>query len=261
MVASLRPVSASQTMTRRSVAARCQPLAVRAPGHPRDHVVSVLACERARHHESGPRASRSPSTAPEARRSSLADSRPGCGHDVWARGRPSVQGPGNDGPSECARALRPHESSRPREPAARWVPSGLHATDQTAPWSAGRAKTSRPPAISQTLAVPSRPADASCVPSGLQASERISPNCGVDPALIMSLDGQNLFAGGRVPDPDLAVVAARCQPLAVRAPGHRRRPHVVSWQHARLLIADRVPDLHAAIVAPRGQPAVRAPCQ
>src|SRR5262249_36640631 len=80
-----------------------------------------------------------------------------------------------------------------------------------------------------------------------------------DSAFVMALEGPNLLASGRVPDPDLAVVAARRQPFAVRAPVHRRRAHDVSRQHVRLLIADRVPDHHAAVAAPRGQAAVRAP--
>src|SRR5947209_14567379 len=46
-------------------------------------------------------------------------------------------------------------------------------------------------------------------------------------AFIMSLDAKNLFACGRAPDPDLAVVATRRQTLTVRAPGHGRRPHDV----------------------------------
>src|SRR5262249_23652278 len=77
----------------------------------------------------------------------------------------------------------------------------------------------------------------------------------------MSLEGRSLLAGGRVPDPDLAVVAARSQPLAVRAPGHGRRPPDVSRQHLRLLIADGMPYLHAAVITPRGQAVARAPCQ
>src|SRR5262245_8293698 len=73
--------------------------------------------------------------------------------------------------------------------------------------------------------------------------------------------GKNFFTCCRVPDPDLAVVAARREALAVRAPGNRRRPDDVSRQDARLLVADRVPEPYAAVVAPGGQAAVRAPGQ
>src|SRR5438128_3461614 len=50
------------------------------------------------------------------------------------------------------------------------------------------------------------------------------PELLMGPAFVVSVEGLNFFAGGRIPDPDLAVVATRRQPLAVRAPGHGRGP-------------------------------------
>ena len=147
------------------------------------------------------------------------------------------------------------------EPAARRVPSGLHATDQTDPRSAGRAKTSRPLAASQTLAVPSEAGRCQVRTVRTPGQRANQPELLRDSAFIMSLEGKNLFACGRIPDPNLAIIAARGQTLAVRAPRHRCRPHDMSRQHARLLIADRGPDSNAAVISPRSQAAVRAPCQ
>ncbi len=80
------------------------------------------------------------------------------------------------------------------------------------PTVGGQGINSRPLAASQTLAVPSKLPDARCAPSGLHASDRISPNC-CEFGLYRVPGWPEPLARGRVPDPDLAVVAARASRL------------------------------------------------
>ncbi len=62
-----------------------------------------------------------------------------------------------------------------------YLPSGLQATEPTVEMCPCRVQMIRPSSASQTLTKPSMPAEASSLPSRLQATERTSPECAGNP--------------------------------------------------------------------------------
>ena len=118
----------------------------------------------------------------------------------------------------------PRPTTAPCHPRRRWpavLPSGLNATREDPAGVAGDVEG--PPTglagghVPQTAPCQSSPALARVLPSGLNTTE----------ALWTGLAGEGLagrVAGGHVPQPHRAIVAAAGQDLAVRAERHRHDP-------------------------------------
>src|SRR5438270_558539 len=72
-------------------------------------------------------------------------------------------------------------------------------------------------------------------------------------------EGEQLLAGGAVPDLHRPVIAPRCQSLAVRAERHARDTTGMALERKQLLAGRAVPDLDRLVPAPRSEAlAVRA---
>ena len=98
---------------------------------------------------------------------------------------------------------------------------------------------------SQTFTVLSPLAEARRRPSGLNAT-LLTP-------LSVSLEGETLLAGARVPDLHRLVITAGGEALAVRAERHAVDTAGVSLEGGTLLAGARVPDLHRVVFTGGGE--------